>query len=254
MPRPEYPSDEKRRKNKPAVRVHHSVESHPRMAAIYGDNDLLATWLRIMIASSKAHIGKTGDRLTITRSAAAPLGGRETTAGGRRHLLAVAAALSWEVRETPTSITIGVRNFARKQGFDSAACGVVAEHALRTPHPSESESESESKRTDSVPTERPESPIPNDVIWKIGVPLLRAAGTAESTARSFLASMSQLYGSTALAETLAHALSEKPVEPRAWIVASLKARGKNGSYPASSKSPARPAVDWEAERVRAQRD
>jgi hypothetical protein len=176
MPRPEYASDEKRRKNKPAVRVHHSVETHPKMEAIYPDNDAFATWTRILIEASKAHAGKTGNRLTISKNATCALAGRTSVVRALQLIRTVCATLLWEIHETRTSVTIAIRNFARKQGFDSADGGVIAEHLIRTPHLSESESKSESEkkmdsslRSESSPaahTDAPQANPPTVVVTK----------------------------------------------------------------------------------------
>ncbi len=142
-----FPSDDRRRKTKPAVRIHHTIETHPRFAPVYADSELLGVWLRVMVAASKAHAGKTGDTLTVSRSSTLGLCGVESPSKARRLLVRLASTLGWPLVYGPTTVQLTIRNFARKQGFDPTGRGDTPDETPPTPDPSESESESESEKT-----------------------------------------------------------------------------------------------------------
>lgn len=61
----------------------------------------------------------------------------------------------------------------------------------------------------------------DDVIWKHGVGLLTDSGVSEIQARSFLGGLRKTAGNESLAEAIWRCMSEKPIEPRAWLTAAL---------------------------------
>ncbi len=146
QPRPEYPSDEARRKNKPAVRVHHSLRNHPRYASIAADPRSRGMLIGLWMIASERHASKTADTVTLNHGDVIWITGTDKVGPGVQALLQLCYRMGYEVARGGGTVAVTIRNFARKQGFDSAARGVGAETYSATPHPSESESESESEK------------------------------------------------------------------------------------------------------------
>ena len=69
---------------------------------------------------------------------------------------------------------------------------------------------------------------PSEVIFGLGVPLLTAAGVSERNARSMLGLMRKMNGDAAVMDAISRCADHKPVEPVAWLQATLKsANGPN---------------------------
>ena len=105
-------------------------------------------------------------------------------------------------------------------------------------------------------------PSPKDYVWSAGVKLLVGAGAIERCARSLLGRMIGDHGEERVAETIARAVVERPVDPQRWIVRQLTGaqQGGNDATGRNQRSgPPRPvtanidAVDWDREAAEADR-
>lgn len=159
MARPEHPSDVARRKIKPHVRVHHSLPNHPRTAPVWAENDLLATWLRVMLKASRQGAAHTGDILHLTDHEIEETSGKGRRDVARRLLSRLADVAGWSVERRANVTAIHVRNFAKKQNIAPRVNGVTTPLADCSPPP--------------VPTPNPPSPLRGkneagfDEAWKL---------------------------------------------------------------------------------------
>lgn len=104
-------------RSKPHVRIHHSVQNHPRTVALYADNDLLAAWLRIMVTASERGAAHTGDWLALSPADVERTSGRRRADVARTLLERLANVLGWSVERSDNVLRIQVRNFGKKQGI-----------------------------------------------------------------------------------------------------------------------------------------
>lgn len=93
----------------------------------------------------------------------------------------------------------------------------------------EEEKDTEAKASGGKP------PIPKDVVFALGVPLLTTAGVPEKNARSFLAMQCKAHTDQAVADALEACARDRPVEPITWLQAHLKpnpSRGRHSGFSA----------------------
>jgi hypothetical protein len=157
VPRPTYPSDEARKKNKPAARVHTSITNHPKYAAVFADRDLRSIVVGLWVKGVEKFISKTGDTLTMTASDVCWITGTERGVDAAKLLRRACEAMAYRPRvscdrharcprsscQRPAIWTVYIRNFSKKQGLTPQRAESRAE-TTPTPHPSESYSESNS--------------------------------------------------------------------------------------------------------------
>lgn len=142
MPRPKFEADDRwndsRRRIKPHVKIHHSVQNHPRTVAVYADNDLLAAWTRIMLTASERGAAHTGDWITLSPADVERTSGRRRADVARTLLERLANVLGWSVERRGDVLAINVRNFARKQGLATrdarSEARITRASPLPTPH------------------------------------------------------------------------------------------------------------------------
>ena len=125
MTRPVYPSDERRRKTRPHVKVHLSVANHPKTAAAWAKPELRGMLVELWRIAGEKYAGRTNDEIVLTPGDLSCVAGRSQV----RHNLVAVSLLCKHVgytMRTEGSITyVRVRNFAKKQGFDSAPRGAT---------------------------------------------------------------------------------------------------------------------------------
>ena len=111
-----------------------------------------------------------------------------------------------------------------------------------SPNPEEdSDADASAKR---LPPEdpKPKPMTAKDRVWLLGVALLGESG------RGLLGKLCKAHGDEVVAEVLAEATLEKPLEPKAWVTASCEAKAK--SRPAGGAAPSQagllddPQPDW----------
>jgi hypothetical protein len=162
MARDRFPSDEKRLKVRPHVRVHLTARTHRKTAAVFADATLRGQFLGLLMVAREAHAGRTGDTLHLSRADVAWISGRSRPDIARKSLQYLANILEYPFEVLGEVVRITIRNFAKKQGLHSAGRGVSrirTPQKLRTPHPSESESESETEKRRGKRT-APAAPAP----------------------------------------------------------------------------------------------
>lgn len=120
-----FPSDEIRKKVKPHVRVHLSIQNHPRTVSMYEDNDMLATWLRLMVLASDRGAAHTGDWIALNRTDLQAVSGRRRADVALTFVERLADVLGWLRERRGNVIAIQIRNFAKKQNITPRACGAT---------------------------------------------------------------------------------------------------------------------------------
>lgn len=119
------------RRSRPYARVYVTAKNHHRTADIYSDNDLWATYVRILVEATERHADHTDDQMLVAVSELGALTGKRRTDISLKLLgsLAEVGVISVERRRNVCSI--GVRNFAKRQGFGS----IRATHVVPSPAP-----------------------------------------------------------------------------------------------------------------------
>ena len=119
------------RRSRPYARIYVTAKNHRRTADIYSDNDLWATYTRILVEATERHADHTADSMLVSISELGGITGKRRTDVSLKLLerLAEVGVISVERRRNVCSI--GVRNFAKRQGFGS----VRATHVVPSPTP-----------------------------------------------------------------------------------------------------------------------
>ncbi len=132
LPRPSYPSDQKR--GRPYVRVHLSLRNHPTYGQVFADAQMRGMWLGVLIVARQAWAGETGDEVTLTAGDINWITGTKALRYGLPRLRKLCAAMRWEIAsEEPAQSQRGassslamrqwrvkVRNLQQKQAPSSA--------------------------------------------------------------------------------------------------------------------------------------
>jgi hypothetical protein len=162
MPRDRYPSDDRRLRQRPHVKVHLSWPTHPRYGRAYADRDIRAIVLGVWMLAARAHASATGDRVTLGPDQIA-----ETCACRRPDvaltwLRRACHVMGWSLEYDGHVAVIEVRNFARKQGFDSARRGVTPRNSAPSEEPKNRRTEEPIPRSASPRsrTARPKASLP----------------------------------------------------------------------------------------------
>jgi hypothetical protein len=124
MTRGRFPSDETRLRVRPHVRVHLTIENHPRYAKVFADPETRGIILGVWVIARRAHANRTGDCVTLTEGDVAWITGRRQAHRALARLSRALDAIAWRSWRDGRAVVVEVRNFARKQGLDSAAGGV----------------------------------------------------------------------------------------------------------------------------------
>lgn len=220
MSRPVYPSDESRRKIKPHVRIHHSAQNHPKTAAVWADNDLLALWLRILMRASERGAAHTGDCLTLSRAQVRELAGgppdwRTVVSRWER----LRKHLGWNTSDlrdtTRTEYVVHVRNFAKKQNLTPHGGGVSLRNSAVSPLPTPHTS---SERDKSLSAATPPDPVKD--LFETGVKLLGKEN------RSLIGKLRKVHGDAGAMALLVQAQSK--TDPKEWLAATFVRQSPNG--------------------------
>jgi hypothetical protein len=122
--------------------------------------------------AAEAFAGKTGDRVCLSPAAVLAVTGRERHFTGVSRLRTLCSRLGYEIVTDGSATFVTIRNFASKQGFDSAGRGV----STRTPAASDSDSDSESesgekkeeRREEQEAASPPRAPVPKSFELRVG--------------------------------------------------------------------------------------
>ena len=133
MARDQYPSDEARRKSRPHVKVHLTVATHLKTAAVWADPESRGMLVELWRIAGEAFASKTDDTVCLSPASLRSITGRERHFTGVSRLATLCSRVGYEMRTDGAATFVTIRNFAKKQGFDSARRVVTP----RTPHPSE---------------------------------------------------------------------------------------------------------------------
>lgn len=134
MSRPRYPSDSARRQ-RPHVKVHLSWMTHPKYAEAWRDPEIRGIIVGLWQLAAQAHASSTGGWVTLTPGLIAALTGRERAGAGLARLRCAARAMSYTVRCEAGTVSVLVRNFAKKQGFTPQTPAESPQHSAPSEEP-----------------------------------------------------------------------------------------------------------------------
>ena len=103
---------------KPHAKVHVSIASHAKTAAVWADRDLRAGLVELWRIGVEKYAGKTGDWIHLNRAALHSVSGRSQFQAGVKWTSTLCELMSYPMRVQGEVVSILIRNFAKKQGFD----------------------------------------------------------------------------------------------------------------------------------------
>jgi len=104
-------------RSKPHFKAHTTIKAHRKMAAVYGDNDLLALWLRLGVEAIERYADRTGDSFLIHERELASLAGTKRRDSAEKLLLNLVKTSPILAQKSGETWRIRWPNFQRKQGF-----------------------------------------------------------------------------------------------------------------------------------------
>jgi len=261
MARPRYPSDEKRARQRPHVKVHLSWMTHPHYAAAFADYEVRAIVLGVWMIAAQAHASATDDLVTLNPGLICSVTGRQQLRSALPALCRACASMQWTITRHIAGVTIHVRNFSKKQGFTpQLRSGVrVAPHdsasLRRTEEPSTEEPsqrrEEKSERPAAEPAgthpDPPPGPIAEVEPWRPLLNLMaKLEGAPDEKAAWLEANWDHLQ-----AEAEARQLIGKAATPKSLLFGFYRVYLRNGSREfrdADKKRREREAINrWSAE-------
>lgn len=139
MTRERFPSDEtyneRRRKIKPHVRIHHSVKAHPRVADLWRDPEQRGMLVELWRLASLYGAAHTDNWLSLAPGDIVSITGRTQYAHASRALRTLCARMEYAIRERGACVEIHVRKFAEKQGLLRASTRSKRRNLGATPLP-----------------------------------------------------------------------------------------------------------------------
>lgn len=147
MARRQYPSDLARLRVRPHVKVHLTTRSHHRTAEAWADPEMRGMIVGLWQLAAEAFAGKTGDTVTLNRSDIAWISGRHRRDVALTSLQRLANVMGYSLRLRGDVAEITIRNFAKKQGFDSATSVATPRTTPTSDSDSDSDSEEEKKES-----------------------------------------------------------------------------------------------------------
>ena len=181
MTRPRYPSDEKRVKTRPHIRVHLTVASHQKTAAVWSDPEQRGMLVELWRLAGVAFAGRTGGRFCLSPADVRSVTGRERHRAGFHRLLTLCSRVGYGCVADGAATFVTIRNFAKRNGWDSADGGVLrgdsADSAsLRDPiseirNPSTEEEEEKTAAPAAAPSTPSSSPRES---WSLGLVAAKA--------------------------------------------------------------------------------
>jgi hypothetical protein len=182
MPRPRYPSDERRRKTRPHAKIHLSCRSHPRYGHVFEDLESRAVIWGLWLLAVQYFASHTGDEVTLGHGDLTWLTGRQGFGAALARLRRHCDAMAYPVRVEGRRVHVEIRNLERKQGFDSAHGGAPPQDSLRlsplTPNTSKKGAHAPVKRCSTYRStpETSEAPDAYEIAYGDALRRLRGAG------------------------------------------------------------------------------
>lgn len=102
---------------KPHAKIHTSLRSHHKTAAMYSNNDLLSTYVRILTLAIERYADKTNDSFHIHDRELKDITGKGRIDVARKLLRSLAEVSPISARLEGDLWLISLPNFAKKQGF-----------------------------------------------------------------------------------------------------------------------------------------
>ncbi len=135
---------------RPHFKLHVSVRYHPKLAAVYADNDLYALWCRLGPLAIERYAARTGEQFTVHDRELLALTGKGRADVARKSLERLADVSPMSAERYGDHWRITWPNFLRKQGFSVKNVAVKLTSEV-------SENSEDSENTEG---EREPAPIP----------------------------------------------------------------------------------------------
>lgn len=152
MPRERYASDDARLKVRPHVKVHLTTRSHARTVGAWSDPEMRGMIVGLWQLAAEAFAGRTADTVHLGITDVAWITGKRRRDVALTSLQRLADVMGYSLELRGDVAVIQIRNFSKKQGFNSAARGVTP----AAPPPSDSDSDTDTHtegREESAPAE-----------------------------------------------------------------------------------------------------
>lgn len=144
----------------PHFKVHTSVMNHPKMAAVWSDNRLLAMWLRLGVLAIERYADRTGDTFIVSERELVAIAGTNRSDSARKLLENLVNSCPILAENQGTIWRITFPNFARKQGFGPRK-GVETRNPSSSASSSSSTSSKEKKDTALSPPDGADPCVPS---------------------------------------------------------------------------------------------
>ena len=131
------------------AKVHASIANHQKTAAVYANNDLLATYVRLLILGVERFADRYGDSFLIHKRELGRITGRHRVDVAAKSLRSLAEVSPISAEPDGDLWRITIPNFARKQGFAEKNGGRME------PSSSSSSSTTTTKKEIEPPAQKP---------------------------------------------------------------------------------------------------
>jgi len=118
--RPRYPSDDRKLRQRPHVKIHLSTRSHPRYGHVFDDPASRGIVWGLWLLAVQYHAPQTSDEVTLGNGDLTWLTGRTHRAPALTALRVLCESIAYPMRDDGRRVVVKIRNLSRKQGFSSS--------------------------------------------------------------------------------------------------------------------------------------
>ena len=169
MARPRYPSDDRKLRQRPHVKIHLSTRSHLRYGHVFDDPASRGIVWGLWLLAVQYHAPQTSDEVTLGTGDLVWLTGRTHRASALSALRVLCECMGYAMRIDCNRVVVKIRNLSRKQGFSSATPaerGVDSADSVRLRRTEEQKNRRTDTRAERS-TEPPSAPRPAIAPWAL---------------------------------------------------------------------------------------
>jgi len=167
--RPRYPSDDRKLRQRPHVKIHLSTRSHLRYGHVFDDPASRGIVWGLWLLAVQYHAPQTSDEVTLGTGDLVWLTGRTHRASALSALRVLCECMGYAMRIDCNRVVVKIRNLSRKQGFSSATPaerGVDSADSVRLRRTEEQKNRRTDTRAERS-TEPPSAPRPAIAPWAL---------------------------------------------------------------------------------------
>lgn len=225
MPRPRQPSDdehnERRRKIRPHVKIHHSIRNHPKAGPVFADLEKRAILTGLLLIASERGAAHTGNRVWLSAGDITWLTGRKRARSGLEPLWNCCVSMAFPVQFDGVSAVVEIPKFAEKQGLTPRDERSEERTPRSPPHPSPHTTQKREKKG-AEPAPR----SPDSLLWEAMVSVLVEQGMTPDAARRFLGHFCRNGNKPKLMGVAGRLIAERPADARAYIAKHMQPVGQ----------------------------